>query len=1137
MNNIDNNLSFLEKLANQEVYQQMRDLLFGGRMVAFVGAGCSVPLGYPTWTGLIRKMLEKCIVRDQLRESRWRRLINALTEKAGEQLLTLADECKKTLDIDYFELLEEEFAPKPEKKHTREHEYLFKLPFHRFITSNYDPCLDYALSAIRDDLNKSFDYKDDRMARFAIHGDETRNLIFHCHGRHRPSQEIILTESDYQEHYEKRPDYTQILRALFLSSNVLFVGFSLSDADFGQIPRQLAALFDHRGPKHFAVLPMPEGDDEFTRREELRSRYNIRAIFYTVAKTQDGKPDHSARARVLEKLQIEWEERNQTTSQMSAPTPEIEPIESPTGFEPLEDSLKHFRNPRLLEAKDFEQGQVFMDETKRQTVWNYLGDPDKRCCLVYGESGSGKTVFAFALGYWLKAYKHISESFYLDLDRARDSSEIFFRRLSESIISHDQPDLLFIIDNCHLEPNLTDELVQVAQEQTERARFLFISRPTSRRAFAEEAKYFELLDDRSLKLIADKLTFKNIIQNFAGDESNSTNVKTVMQTCKSNLYLLSLLIEEWNPLTKALHELGRDVIYRKIYRESKAQIQSGALTKLSAIYQFEVPISFQIIQKWGILPDVNALIDSDTVEEGLLKGGGLHYFLPHPAYAEVVLETAEHHGLIPDRNAYEREICEQYIRSKPLYLNYFLRGLHNNGRKDLLRHFLETNPEQFAEEMRVGESSVQTIYWFLRDWITEDEAGSKTFVEELGQQFWATAFETSNLMDKDHLLRIFLKLGQNKLATSLVAAWSSKQIIKEVEATGLTKFDFLLVTLSSIDRSLCNMLLDKITPVKLADILKSKLATITTLHQIFRMCSPDFRKPFLQAFNQSELLTIFNNSGLGQIGTFIQYYNQYPLIRKAYQTFEREHLHTALEDASLEEISKFIRRITFPKEAFPPHFPQMQYAPNAIQKLKSVDIASKVKAASLHATAYFLWNVFVVDRVQAERYNMAVRMLGLRDKFSQSELHEINFFLWNLYETNTELPDTFRDKELRRVIADKAQDAKLEKILETIGIFEFVGCPILRVEIAEPELSRATLEQYFWEMITNKSSPFTLMRTLKGLEMVDADWARQFFDDDGNLTSSLIDFLVSNIEPKMTEKTERLHAECLAFLRSIDANE
>jgi len=217
MNNIDNSLLFLEEPANRENYQQLRDLLFEERVVAFVGAGCSVPLGYPTWSGLIHKMIERCVVRQSTRENHWRGLVGQLGDR-NINLLSLADQCKNALGTEYFELLEKEFDRKSEPNCTSEHECLIKLPFHRFITSNYDNCIETAFIRVNISMPESFSYNDERMARFAQHSDETRNFIFHCHGKHHPSREIILTESDYQTHYFRRPEYMQMFSALFQNS-------------------------------------------------------------------------------------------------------------------------------------------------------------------------------------------------------------------------------------------------------------------------------------------------------------------------------------------------------------------------------------------------------------------------------------------------------------------------------------------------------------------------------------------------------------------------------------------------------------------------------------------------------------------------------------------------------------------------------------------------------------------------------------------------------------------------------------------------------------------------------------------------------------------------------------------------------
>lgn len=298
MDNIDDNLSFLEEPGNKDNCEQLRNLLFEGRMVAFVGAGCSVPLGYPTWSGLIRKMIDQCVRQQPGYAHYWHGLAGQL---GNINLLTLAEQCKKILDTYYFELLEREFDRNLNPNYTSEHKCLIKLPFHRFITSNYDECIEAAFIRVRVDTPKSFSYDDVRRAKFVQCSDETRNFIFHCHGKHHPSRDIILTESDYKIHYFRRPEYTQMLIALFQSSPVLFIGFSLSDADFGQIPRQLSALFENRAQEHFALLPIPISDlKEFTR-EDLHNRFNIHAIFYPVGENND----HSARERILKKLLYE----------------------------------------------------------------------------------------------------------------------------------------------------------------------------------------------------------------------------------------------------------------------------------------------------------------------------------------------------------------------------------------------------------------------------------------------------------------------------------------------------------------------------------------------------------------------------------------------------------------------------------------------------------------------------------------------------------------------------------------------------------------------------------------------------------------------------------------------------------------
>src|SRR5439155_2661074 len=78
------------------------------------------------------------------------------------------------------------------------HRKLLALPFHRFITSNYDVVLDGFLAQerlglpLKGEKFKSFleekaftqaDRNTEKMARFAAGvSEDSRNMVFHCHG-------------------------------------------------------------------------------------------------------------------------------------------------------------------------------------------------------------------------------------------------------------------------------------------------------------------------------------------------------------------------------------------------------------------------------------------------------------------------------------------------------------------------------------------------------------------------------------------------------------------------------------------------------------------------------------------------------------------------------------------------------------------------------------------------------------------------------------------------------------------------------------------------------------------------------------------------------------------------------------------
>ena len=117
------------------------------------------------------------------------------------------------------------------------------------------------------------------------------------HGRYDKPEEIILTENDYQKHYELNGTFTQSLKILFSTTPVVFIGTSLTDLDFMAILRHIGTLFKHYTQGHFALMPYPETTPE-TEADKLKTKYNIIPVFYSVKK----KVGHSERQNILEQI-------------------------------------------------------------------------------------------------------------------------------------------------------------------------------------------------------------------------------------------------------------------------------------------------------------------------------------------------------------------------------------------------------------------------------------------------------------------------------------------------------------------------------------------------------------------------------------------------------------------------------------------------------------------------------------------------------------------------------------------------------------------------------------------------------------------------------------------------------------------
>lgn len=250
----------------------LADRIAGGTAVGFVGAGASARSGYPVWGDL---------------------LSGISPDLEGEGLLRSGIAVSDAL-ISALSSYELE-GPSPL------HELLARLPFHHFVTTNFDDLMEEACNdEARRRLGRELELSEKCMtlsvtsghdfSRFkdALSAKGGERAVLHLLGSLRLG-DTTRSLSTYRETDAPRNALREV-GAIFANRTVVFVGSTLEDPDLMQVVEG-SRTYDLRGPNaHFALLP----DSYEPQIPVLRARYGIEAILYEVKAGPDGRADHTA---------------------------------------------------------------------------------------------------------------------------------------------------------------------------------------------------------------------------------------------------------------------------------------------------------------------------------------------------------------------------------------------------------------------------------------------------------------------------------------------------------------------------------------------------------------------------------------------------------------------------------------------------------------------------------------------------------------------------------------------------------------------------------------------------------------------------------------------------------------------------
>ncbi|MGC5583402.1 SIR2 family protein [Ornithinimicrobium sp. W1665] len=189
----------------------------------FVGAGVSVPLGLPSWSGLVNALLTRAGMQTVPDDSTESMLKDAAGQAKSKLGVTYDDTLAKMLHV---------------QRHALGHALLAGLQTQQNVTSNFDRALELAMKP--------------------THGDELKVVaqqwaaaeapwLLKLHGTAGDRHGVVLTTEDYRAHREAGEPLYGLVQALLMTSHLLFVGFSLTDNAYLEKARPVADIYQRAG--------------------------------------------------------------------------------------------------------------------------------------------------------------------------------------------------------------------------------------------------------------------------------------------------------------------------------------------------------------------------------------------------------------------------------------------------------------------------------------------------------------------------------------------------------------------------------------------------------------------------------------------------------------------------------------------------------------------------------------------------------------------------------------------------------------------------------------------------------------------------------------------------------------------------
>lgn len=243
--------------------------LLKGKAATFVGAGCSIPCGFPSWHSLLKDAAQDL----------------GLPDTKDVDLITLAQYYKNERNRSAInKLLKEKIASLPLNP-SGDHELLTLLPISTFWTTNYDELIETALQRHGKTLHVCHTPRE-----LAARADDSDTIVYKMHGDVNSPSSMVLTREDYESYQATKEAFLTKLKSELMDKTFLFVGFSFEDPNINYVLGHLRVLLKGAKTKHYWFIEVEkqkkgQSDEDFNKKQKIfelkikdLKRYGIHAV-------------------------------------------------------------------------------------------------------------------------------------------------------------------------------------------------------------------------------------------------------------------------------------------------------------------------------------------------------------------------------------------------------------------------------------------------------------------------------------------------------------------------------------------------------------------------------------------------------------------------------------------------------------------------------------------------------------------------------------------------------------------------------------------------------------------------------------------------------------------------------------------